>query len=221
MTRTVKILAVEPVTHDVDRFVMEKPQGFDFKPGQATEVAINKPDWTDKKRPFTFTSLPGWDRLEFTIKHYTDHDGVTNALRSIQAGDELLIGEPWGTIEYKGPGTFIAGGAGVTPFIAILRSLEAQGKIAGHRLIFANKTEADIINRAEFDAMTGLETVYVLSDEEKDGFEHGFVDKDLLKRHIDDFSQQIYLCGPKPMQKALKSDLNDLGADPDALVFEK
>ncbi len=221
MTRTVKILEIEPVTHDVDRYVMDKPKGYEFSPGQATEVSINKPDWADKKRPFTFTSLPGWDRLEFTIKHYTDHDGVTNALRQLQAGDEFLIDEPWGTIEYKGPGTFIAGGAGVTPFIAILRSLEAQGKIAGHRLIFANKTEADIIHRAEFDAMAGLETVYVLSDEEKDGFEHGYVDKALLQRHIDDLSQHIYLCGPRPMQKAVKSDLNDLGADPDALVFEK
>ena len=29
--------------------------------------------------------------------------------------DHVLIGDPWGAIEYRGPGTFFAGGAGITP----------------------------------------------------------------------------------------------------------
>lgn len=221
MTHTVKIIAIESVTHDVDRYVLEKPEGFDFTPGQATEVAIDAPQWRDEKRPFTFTCLPDWDCLEFTIKHYPDHDGVTEALCDLSVGDALVIDDPWGTIAYKGPGTFIAGGAGVTPFIAILRDLEARGKLAGHRLILANKTEADIINRAEFEAMAGLEIVHVLSDANKPGFEHGRVDKALLQRHIDDFSQELYLCGPEPMQDSVKSALKELGADPESVTFEK
>jgi predicted ferric reductase len=35
----------------------------------------------------------------------------------------------FGAIEYKGEGVFIAGGAGVTPFIAILRQLQADDKL--------------------------------------------------------------------------------------------
>lgn len=221
MTHTVKIIAIEPVTHDVDRYVLEKPEGFAFTPGQATEVAIDTPQWRDEKRPFTFTCLPDWDCLEFTIKHYPDHDGVTEALCDVSVGDALVIDDPWGTIEYKGPGTFIAGGAGVTPFIAILRHLESRGKLAGHQLILANKTEADIINRAEFEAMDGLEIIHVLSEEDKAGFEHGQVDKALLQRHIDDFSQQLYVCGPVPMQDAVMAALKELGAEPDSLTFEK
>jgi ferredoxin-NADP reductase len=50
-----------------------------------------------------------------------------------------------GRIEYKGEGVFIAGGAGVTPFIAILRQLQAENKIANNKLIFTNKTANDII----------------------------------------------------------------------------
>ena len=64
----VKILKVEPVTHDVRRFTVEKPEGFRFEPGQATLVSINKPEWQQEKRPFTFTSLNDWPELEFTIK---------------------------------------------------------------------------------------------------------------------------------------------------------
>jgi ferredoxin-NADP reductase len=37
---TVKILETEFVTHDVKRFRVEKPDGCEFKPGQATEVTI-------------------------------------------------------------------------------------------------------------------------------------------------------------------------------------
>ena len=53
----VKILESFFVTHDVKSFIVERPENYEFKPGQATEVAINKDGWKDKKRPFTFTKL--------------------------------------------------------------------------------------------------------------------------------------------------------------------
>ena len=223
MTHTLEITAIEPITHDVNRYTTTKPEGFEFKPGQACELNLAKDGWRDEKRPFTFTCLPDEDYLEFTIKSYTDHDGVTRELSHALVGDKLEITDAWGTIEYKGKGTFIAGGAGVTPFIAILRMLKADSALAGHRLIFANKTERDIILRDEFEGkMPGLEVVHVLSDDNhKSGFEQGQVDKALLEKHVEDFSQHFYVCGPKPMQKSVMSDLKALGADPDGLVFEK
>jgi len=66
----VKIKSIQPITHDVLKIVVEKPLHYNFIPGQATEVAINKDGWKDKKRPFTFTSLPVNDFLQFTIKTY-------------------------------------------------------------------------------------------------------------------------------------------------------
>jgi ferredoxin-NADP reductase len=221
MTSKVAIKSVDSVTHDVRSFTVEKPDGFDFQPGQATDVSIDKDGWRDEKRPFTFTSLPDWDDLQFTIKIYPDHDGVTEQLGQLKAGDHLLIDDPWGTITYKGPGTFIAGGAGVTPFIAILRALQKDGRLGGHRLIFANKTEKDIILRGEFDAMEDLGVTYVLSEENKPEFYHGLIDKQFLKNHIADFSQHFYVCGPDQMVKDINAALKELGADPDGLIFEK
>ncbi|MBS3850452.1 hypothetical protein KD146_17265 [Devosia sp. BSSL-BM10] len=125
MSTRVKILKTEMVTYDVRHYRVEKPKKFRFAPGQATELSIDKPDWHDEKRPFTFTALDE-PTLEFTIKSYLDRPGVTNALLGGEAGDHLLMGDGWGTIQYQGPGTFIAGGAGVTPFIAILRDLQAK-----------------------------------------------------------------------------------------------
>src|SRR5450432_1426999 len=104
----VKILFIEPVTHNVKRFTVEKPDGYTFQPGQATEVSINTPELKEEKRPFTFTCLPEDDHLEFTIKIYTDHNGVTNALGNLKPGDELILRDVWGAISYDGPGLFIA-----------------------------------------------------------------------------------------------------------------
>jgi ferredoxin-NADP reductase len=41
----VKIKSVENVTHDVKRFRCDKPAGYEYEPGQATEVSNNKPVW--------------------------------------------------------------------------------------------------------------------------------------------------------------------------------
>jgi ferredoxin-NADP reductase len=217
----VKILSVEPVTHNVRRFRLEKPVGYSFNPGQATEVSINTPEWREEKRPFTFTCLPDDDHLEFTIKIYTDHDGVTNALGKVKAGDELILRDVWGAIEYKGPGTFIAGGAGITPFIAIFRKLYRDGEVGNNRLIFSNKTEADIILKDSFEKMLGDNFINILSEEENKKYQHGRINKKYLQENIHDIKQKFYICGPDPMIKDISAALEELGAHTESVVFEK
>src|SRR5436190_14196571 len=119
----VKILEAHYIMHDVKRFIVERPPGYEFIPGQATDVSINLPGWKDNLHPFTFTGLTEWNYLEFTIKIYKDSNGVTAELGGMNAGAELILHDVFGAIQYKGQGVFIAGGAGITPFIAIFRAL--------------------------------------------------------------------------------------------------
>lgn len=224
MHQTVRILNIRQVTHNVRRYVLEKPAGYRFEPGQATELSLDEDGWRDKKHPFTFTALNDWDDLEFTIKSYfnTGGDGMTERLFGYGPGQKLVLRDPWGTITYKGPGTFIAGGAGVTPFIAILRQLSKDGKLAGHQLIASNRKAEDIILRDEFEAMEGLETTWTVTDEPSAaGVLHERIDEAFLKRHVRDISQNFYLCGPDPMVADLKSALGGLGAKAEALTWEK
>lgn len=216
----VKILSIENVTHDVKSLKFEKPKGYSFTPGQAADVAVNKPDYLSEKRPFTFTGLNDWDHLEFTIKIYNDHNGVTKEIGSLKAGDELIISEPWGEISYKSEGIFIAGGAGVTPFIAILRALNLQNKIGNNKLIFANKTEADIIRKDEFEKILGKNFINILSDQKLDKYSYGFITEEFLKSQVNNFDKMFYLCGPPPMMDALGKVLDNLGVKKDLLVME-
>jgi len=217
----VKIISIEPVTHDVKRFTIQKPEDYKFRPGQATEVSINTPELKNEKRPFTFTSLNGDEYLEFTIKIYDSHNGVTKELGKLKQGDEFIIRDVWGAIEYKGEGVFIAGGAGVTPFIAILRQLSKENKISNNKLIFTNKTENDIILKKEFNEMLGKNFINTLTDEKKDAYENRMIDIDFLKEKIDNFKQHFYVCGPPSFVVAISKALTSLGAKTDAVVFEK
>jgi len=220
-THTVEIIEIEAVTRDVGRFVTTRPEGYDFVPGQATEVAIARDGWKDETRPFTFTSLPSDSNLEFTIKIYPERDGVTDRLAELEVGEKLSIGEPFGAIQYKGPGTFIAGGAGVTPFIAIFRDLEKNEKLDGNRLLFSNQTEDDVILAGEFKRLFGDDALYTVTEEDSATYESGRIDKDFLRKHVDDFDQHFYVCGPPAMVDDVIGQLKDLGADDDKIVREE
>jgi ferredoxin-NADP reductase len=216
----VKILSTEPVTHNVRRFKIEKPAGYTFVPGQATEIAINNDKWKKERRPFTFTSLNEWDHLEFTIKIYSDHDGVTNQLGKLKAGDELLLHDVWGAIQYKGEGVFIAGGAGVTPFIAILRQLQKENKLGSNMLLFSNKTERDIILKDEFTAMLGKNFINTLTQENVPGYDHHIIDEKYLKEKISYFQRHFYICGPDKMIASVKTILEKLGGKEAVITIE-
>lgn len=222
MPHIVKILSITPVTHDVHAFKVERPSGYVFNPGQATEVAINKWGWEGEKRPFTFTSLNEDDHLEFIIKSYKDHPGVTNQLLSLTPGDELIIDDVWGAIEYKGPGYFIAGGAGITPFVAIFRQLAKDNTVDGNHLFFSNKTISDIILKDELSSILQNNASFVVTNEpEATKYHTGFIDEAFIKDHVTDFSKHFYVCGPQPMTDSINNILIKLGASPDAVVFEK
>jgi hypothetical protein len=217
----VKILSIHDVTHNVRAYRIEKPSGYRFEPGQATDVSINKEGWKEEKRPFTFTSLNEYPYLEFTIKSYLDHPGVTNQLYQLKAGDELIIHDVWGAIAYRGQGCFIAGGAGITPFVAIFRQLFREKTVGTNKLLFSNKTTGDIIYHTEFDQMLGRNAVYVLTSEDHSSYRKGPIDKAFLQREIKDFSQPFYVCGPDAMVADLTKMLTELGANPETVVFEK
>jgi ferredoxin-NADP reductase len=216
----VKIIDIEQVTRDVKRFRVEKPAGYSFLPGQATDVSINTPALRNEKRPFTFTCLTSASYLEFTIKIYSSHKGVTNELGKLKTGAELILRDVWGAITYNGTGVFIAGGAGVTPFISILRDLHSKHEITGNMLVFANKTKADIILEQEFKKILGDAFINILSEEKAKDYFHGMINEKFLKDNIPDLNKRFYVCGPQPMIDAVLKQLANLGVGENSITLE-
>lgn len=208
----VTLLDKEQLTHDVVRLTLQRPKDYFFTAGQAIDFKLDIPAVKDKVSPFTFTGLSTADHLELTIKCYPSHHGMTEQVAKLQAGDEVIISEPFDTVALKGPGVFIAGGTGVTPFIAILRQLKVDGKLPGNALFFFNKTKADVFMEDEFRGLLGKDFRPVLSKEEAQGYLHGIVSADFLKKHIGNFNQPFYTCGPQGFVNAVKDALVQLGA---------
>jgi len=216
------LLMSEFVTHDVKRFIVTKPDIFTYTPGQGTELVINLPGWREREgRPFTPTSLAEDQVLEFTIKRYPGHHGVTDRLHTLPPGTGLLLTKAFGTITYQGPGLFIAAGAGLTPFLSILRNLAASGKAAENALLYSNKTRADIICEKELRHTFGERALFTLTREENPAYRQGRIDKALIEQSLDASRPYAYVCGPDEFVEQIKGTLAELGATAEYVVFEK
>lgn len=217
----VKVLDAEFINYSVKRFIVEKPENFSFIPGQGVEVAINLPEWKDKFRTFSFTNLTSQNYLELIIKIYSEHKDVTNEMSKINAGAEFILKEPYGAVTYKGPGVFLAGGVGITPFLAIFRQLYKDNALKGNKLIYSNRTVEDVIMYQELQNMLKNDLIPFFSHENIIGFGYNRIDRKFLIATIRDFSQYFYLCGPKNFVKDISEILLDLGANVESLVVEE
>ncbi len=216
---TLKVLNSHYITHNVKRFSIEKPEDFTYRPGQSAHISLNLPGWEDKIRQFAFTSLNAWPFIEFIVKVYEDHEGVTKRMGTLNKGDKIILHDVFGSIEYKGPGIFIAGGTGITPFISIFRALYYSGNLRDIGLIYSNKSEDDIILGQELFKMLGPAYINVFTQQGVIGFQERRIDREFLKATIGDFDQRFYVCGPEGFARDITKALMSLGADPQSMVI--
>uniref|UniRef100_A0A6P7FQ36 NADH-cytochrome b5 reductase 2-like n=1 Tax=Diabrotica virgifera virgifera TaxID=50390 RepID=A0A6P7FQ36_DIAVI len=194
--------------------------------------------------PTSICSTRGY--AEFMIKIYFKNEDpkfpaggkMSQHLDSLKIGDVIQVSNPSGKVIYKGGGKFyithkagtlvvntkklgfIVGGIGITPVIQMLRTIIAD-PLDGINctLIYASKTEADIIGKEELNEtakkMSGrLKIWHTLEQPPPDWrFGKGFVSKDMMRDHLFPPSTQSLnlLSGPYPMLKALAKQLSDLG----------
>ena len=89
-----------------------------------------------------------------------------------------------------------------------------------NKLIFANKTKADIIMKDEFTQMLGDNFINILSKEKTDEYSYGQISEDFLKENIGPAGSYFYLCGPPPMMDAIEKQLTHLNIPADKIVKE-
>ncbi|WP_299248274.1 FAD-binding oxidoreductase [uncultured Cytophaga sp.] len=208
-----KILQKDWLTHNVLRLRLERPANYIFSAGQAVELGMDGPKWKDVTAPFTLTGLTKENYLEFILKVYPEHNGFTQALSELTVDSALSITPAWDSFTYKEPGVFIAGGTGITPFIAIIRDLAHKGiPLSNHGLLWANKTHDDIFLKDEFTHNLGERFVNILSKENHPDYKTGKLDAAFLAGQNIDIHQYFYICGPGSFSADIKKILIGLGA---------
>ncbi len=219
-TANTKVIATNYINYNVKQFKLERPAGFYFQAGQAVELSLNSSARQEERRPFTITSLETDEFLEFTIKIYPEHHGFTEQLSLLNAGDELFVHEPFGSIKFKGPGLFIAAGTGITPFLAILRKLKNRQDFSKNYLLFANRTQRDIILPEELTAMLGHRYANILSEEAGSTVQR-YIDKDVLADYMTCGITYYYVCGPSQFVTTIVGHLETLGVSKGRIIIEE
>ena len=133
------------------------------------------------------------------------------------------------TSDTKDPLCLIAGGAGVTPLMAMLRHRGKTSRRVPAQLIYSSRSLADVIYRDELDAMAGrddmLRVTYALTREQPKNWQghRGRIDKTLLARTCFPVSQHpaIYVCGPSSFVENVSAILVELGFDDLSIKTER
>jgi ferredoxin-NADP reductase len=123
---------------------------------------------------------------------------------------------------------FIAGGIGITPLMSNLRHMRDTGADRRVLLLYANKTEADIIFREELDRMTEqdkpqVEVVHILTRPGSDWEgEIGRLDREKLQRLTGERlgASTFFLCCPPPMIQSLAAILEGLRVPAERISYE-
>lgn len=166
-------------------------------------------------RPYSIVSSPRQalnNELTLGVADAGFFSGWLN--HNAQPGDRFRMTEPSGEFHYetlrdKKQIVCIAGGAGITPFLSMARSMADGDEPYNMLLFYGARHEIDLAYKDDLDAMTekGLRVVYVLSDEEKPGYEHGFISAELIAKYIDVRQASFFLCGPQAMYDFIAAQL--------------
>lgn len=162
--------------------------------------------------------------LELVIKVYPDGKLTNKYLAQLEVGDEVLFRGPKGAMRYhKGLAKkigMVAGGTGITPMFQLIRAVcEDDRDLTEISLIYANRSEGDILLREELDKFArrypkNFKVWYMLDQPPTDWkFGSGYVTKDLMQEKLPaaGVDTKVMLCGPPGMVNASKKNLVDLG----------
>jgi predicted ferric reductase len=230
-----KVQELSREVNDVWTVTFAPPAGqprFAFVPGQFQFVTFLASQGVPvEEHHFTISSSPTQPGLHAsTIKASGD---FTSLIGQVKPGDPVAVEAPFGHFSYiyhpqARDLVFIAGGIGITPLMSNLRHMRDSGADRRVLLLYANKTEADIVFREELDRMAGLdkpqvEVVHILT---RPGSawpgETGRLDREKLRRLLGDrlAGSTFFLCCPPAMIQNLAAILNGLGVPVERISYE-
>ncbi|MEF9985299.1 MAG: FAD-binding oxidoreductase [Malacoplasma sp.] len=223
-----KLSISEIIVHDVDTktFILKPTSANDkvsfFRAGQYLSV-ISLIDGVLISRPYSISSSPN-DALNknfyaITLKRKPNGYFSNYALNNWKVGTNLTTSGPEGEFYYdsiRDPKNIvaIAGGSGITPFLSMAKAIVEETEDFNLTIIFGNRKKENIFCLKELSLLEKhsagkVKVVNVLSEEHATGFEHGFINKTIITKFLDDKSS-IFMCGPKVMYKFIQNEISTL-----------
>lgn len=188
-----------------------------FKAGQFVTISTNI-GTSFVTRPYSISSSPK-EAMKGILEVTVQKAGLmsTYLLEEAKIGDIVVVGEPSGDFYYDNIRdskniVAIAGGSGITPFMSMIKSLEENSDDFNLTVIYGARTRKDLIIDYNDIKSDKVKLVVVLSEEEIEGYEHGFITKDILAKYLPE-AYSVFMCGPDGMYKFVREELNKLGVN--------
>lgn len=225
----------ESVAEGTQAFHFTRPEGFNFKPGQAIDLILpslegSNPDAA--KHAFSIVNAPGEPGL--TIATRMRPSAFKRALGELEPGDKAKVDGPFGSLTLHKDATrdalFVAGGIGITPFMSIVRHAASGGDARRRVLIYSNHRPEDAAFLAELDAFSrsggGFRVVPTMTAMHRSAAhwqgESRRLDAAMVKAAVEGLTRPIaYLAGPPEMVAAAKEILGAAGIDEDDVRAEE
>lgn len=216
-------------------FFFSKPPGFRHQAGQSLLLTLVDPPQTDGEgdsRTFTIASAP--HEPELMIATRMRDTAFKRVLKTAPIGTAAGIDGPAGEMvlhdDASRAAVFLAGGIGITPFLAMARHAAKQRLSHRLYLFYANRRPEDAAFLAELQRLEELNAnfrlIAVMAEPPKSAQpwpgETGFIRRELLERHLSDLaSPMYYFAGPPPMTMAMLEMLEHIGIAESAMRYEE
>ncbi len=111
----------------------------------------------------------------------------------------------------------LCGGSGITPILSLAKAVSEGTEEISLTVLYGSRREDDIICREELDNLSkkceNINVVYVLSEEEREGYESGFITAELVRKYAPEGKYSVFICGPEAMYKSLEGELSSLSLE--------
>ena len=198
---------IEPVSPIAKRIRLVSDTGYlpPFEAGQYINVFCEI-DGARTSRPYSLSSSAK-QRAYYEITVAAVEGGFVSGylLRQLKVGDRLEANGPAGVFRYhpvfhSKRSVFLGGGSGITPFVSMIRTALESGEDRDITLLYGSRTEELAMYHGELAAFAeghpNFHYTLTLSDEEKEGMEHGFIDAERIRAHVPDILDcTYYMCG--------------------------
>src|SRR6476619_1990719 len=230
--RLAELVEVAVETPHVKTLVFDVPGWPGHWAGQHVDVRLTAEDGYQAERSYSIAYAIDCTRVALTVQRLEDGEVSPYLTDEIRPGEKIELRGPIGGYfvwepSDGGPLMLVAGGSGIVPLMAMIRTRAAAGDETETRLLYSSRSQDDVIYRHELERLSGngLTVVQALTDSQPPGWTSYArrVDADMLAEAAPAPAKRprFYACGPTPFVEAVAEALVRLGHDPRAIKTER
>ncbi|MBM7865062.1 ferredoxin reductase [Lentzea nigeriaca] len=232
--RVAELADAADLTKSARTLVFDVPGWPGHLPGQHIDVRLTAEDGYSVQRSYSVSSAPDGDRVELAVQRVTDGEVSPYLCDVLSVGDKIELRGPvggwfvWRATD-QAPVTLVAGGSGIAPLMAMIRTRAAEGSRVPFRLVYSVRTPEDVMfadelrQRAREDAGLDVRLVYTRQAPEGSSEPPGRLGVATLNTHgwPAEFTPNCFVCGPTGFVETVSDILVALGHDPRRVRTER